>query len=56
MVPVYVATALSLGLVFISAAQSTNFSAGKSEYYQIKKGEGQNDQIITVLGTEFTIK
>jgi hypothetical protein len=56
MVPVYVATALSLGLVFISAAQSTNFSVGKSDYYQIKKGEGQNDQIITVLGTEFTIK
>jgi hypothetical protein len=54
MVPVYVAAALSLGLVFISAASSTDLTVKKSDYVT-EVSMTPEKQEITVLGTKFTV-
>jgi hypothetical protein len=54
MVPVYVAAALSLGLVFISAASSTDLTVKKSDYVT-EVTMTPEKQEITVLGTKFIV-
>lgn len=54
MVPVYVAAALSLGLVFISAASSTNLTVRESSYVTDVKMTAEKQEL-TVLGTKFTV-
>jgi hypothetical protein len=52
MVPVYVAAALSFGLLFTAMVSSATFQSGttqKSDYIEIK------DNTITMFGTEFTV-
>jgi hypothetical protein len=49
MVPVYVAAALSFGLIFTSAVTKTNFTAIKSDH--VKTGSGT----ITMFDTEFKV-
>jgi hypothetical protein len=56
MVPVYVAAALSLGLVFISALSSTNLTVTPSEYVKNVDFKDPSNQKMTVLWTEYIFK
>ncbi len=49
MVPVYVAAALSFGLIFTSAVTTTNFQSVKSEYVDIDPSSNDKQQIMTIF-------
>ncbi len=57
MVPVYVAAALSFGLIFTSAVTTTTFDgSAESTYMKLDKSSTPDHQIMTIFGTTYTVK
>lgn len=57
MVPVYVAAALSFGLIFTSAVTTTTFDgSSESTYMKVDNSSTPDNQIMTIFGTKYTVK
>lgn len=56
LVPVYVAAALSFGLIFTSMVTTTKFDGIASDYVKIDAGATKEKTVMTVFGTEYTVK